>query len=685
MEGQDRQELISELTARVWRDPGFAGLLFSSDPTEALILQFGHVPAALAGDVFEPQRIDRYRAVRNAAGGHDITVRARAAGVPITAYTRCVRGTPELVLVLYTKRCRYSCTECLLPEASSLELVSGGDIARQADAGFDLLTRERFPIRRVQLNNEGSPLDARTLLPEDLDAILRRSAAWPGVEEIIIETRSEFATAGVLDRIMAAAAPARLTLKVGLESADGGIRNNILRKRMDLGEFEASVHRMGERGIGLSCYVLLKAHPLHDDAAGRADALATCEYLTELCARARVDLELRINSMYMARGTPWAKMAIEAGWEPPSIFDLAEVMQAAASAGVPVFAGLSSEGLATETGHFDSRPDYRPWAHELLDRFNETGDQDLLAEVAGFRAKTPAPAPSWAPPGVLLYGEVRARAAPLLGGPLSEPQTAPGGGGPGAYTALAAYAGPAHGAGPEHAFGRGWSTTEAKARALMEAYERLLTRAHPIPHPEGHGAAASFTRKDAILAAFCEAVERDAAAAWWRAQRPVPAIQLATVPDARIKAFAAQHKRAGRAVWMLGITSAARIPAFIVFIHEPGKPPVSGMACHPSKSHAAREAVLEAAQAWCYAGQQQAKWPLPLDGDQFWAPGRTRVPWWHVPDGPAAPGWRNLAAAAGLTVTVHDLPQLCDGLTAVQVTVPGLRSIHSCGPVPFPI
>jgi radical SAM enzyme (TIGR01210 family) len=685
--GPDRQSLIDAITARVWTDPQFGELLFSGDSDRALIMLFGEVPAALEGVEFRPQRADRFRARPNAAGGRDITVRPRAAGEPITAYTRVVRGVPELVLVLYTKRCRYQCTECRLPEASSLDLVSGDDIARQAGIGFDVLTAQRFGIRRVSIGNEGSPLDARTLLPEDLDALLARAAAWPGVEEIIIETRSEFATAEVLDRIVAAAAPARLTLKVGLESADDGIRNNVLRKRMDLGEFEASVHRMGERGIGLSCYVLLKAHPLHDDVAGRADALATCEYLTGLCRGAGVELELRINSMYMAAGTPWATWATEAGWVPPSVFDLAEVMCAAAGAGVPVFAGLSAEGLATEGGHYDSRPDYRQWAAELLDRFNETGNMSLLREAATFRARTPVPGPSWRPPGVLLYGDVQERLGPLPGSLISAPQTAPGGGGPPVVTAFAGFADPQTGV-SGHGFGRGWSTTEAHAGAALEAYERLLTRAHPAPPGGASGSAVAFTREDAIRTAFCEAVERGAAAAWWQGCLAAPAVDLSTVDDTRIHSFIDGQRAARRKVWVLDITPGV-IPVFIVFVQEPGQQfPVSGMACRPGKYQAIEAAVLEAAQAVCYAGQEQGKWPAAWEGPRFWEPGTGRAAWSAIPDGPDGASWRDLSARAGLAVTVHDLPQLCDGLAAVRVTIPGLRSIHQPGGynrAPFPI
>src|SRR6185437_415459 len=137
---------------------------------------------------------------------------------------------------------------------------------------------------------------------------------------------------------------------------------------------------------------------------------------------------------------------------------------------------------------------------------------NLLEQAATYRARAwPPPAPvlgrvnpnaARARPQMLLYCDVRERLAPLLeSGLISAPQTATGGGGPGPFTALAAWTDPGH-VFSEHGFGRGWSTTEAHATASMEAYERLLTRTHPVSHPQGYGAAAAFTREDAIRTAF---------------------------------------------------------------------------------------------------------------------------------------------------------------------------------------
>jgi hypothetical protein len=129
----------------------------------------------------------------------------------------------------------------------------------------------------------------------------------------------------------------------------------------------------------------MKADPGHSDEEGREDARKTCEYLKRLCHRTGTDLTLRINAMYRAEGSLWARWAADRRWEPPSIFDLAELMLEVQADGTKVFAGLYDEGLATSDGHYEVRDDFRPWAMEALERYNQTMDVQLLREVANHR------------------------------------------------------------------------------------------------------------------------------------------------------------------------------------------------------------------------------------------------------------------------------------------------------------
>ncbi|GAA2455888.1 hypothetical protein GCM10010191_88980 [Actinomadura vinacea] len=367
--------------------------LLLSDPRAALVDEFGEVPEGFENAVFRPREVDRVIS-RATPSGHRLKVRPKRGDKPLSVVTRYFLGTPELVVVFYTKRCRYQCTFCTLPATSAYGDVPTESIQAQLKAALEFATQELPDIRMVSLGNEGSILDEETFSREQLRYALETCAALPSADEIVLETRAEFATEALLDELVELVSPKRLTLKIGLESADPQVRERILRKKMDLGGFERVVRSLGERDIGLASYVLVKADPSHSDTDGRADAIATCEYLKDLCKSSNTRLTLRVNSMYRAEGSLWSTWAESQGWTPPSLFDIAEVMYAVADEDVQVFAGLSEEGLATPGGHFEAREDFQPWALTALEEYNRSGKIDLLRQVATHRSiGAPAPEP----------------------------------------------------------------------------------------------------------------------------------------------------------------------------------------------------------------------------------------------------------------------------------------------------
>jgi radical SAM enzyme (TIGR01210 family) len=101
-------------------------------------------------------------------------------------------------------------------------------------------------IEQISLGNEGSMLDHRTFSRDQLQYVLTTCAELRLVDAIVLETRPEFVTDRLLDEIQQCIAPCKLTLKIGLESADERIRESILRKRMDLDQFERMVCILGK-------------------------------------------------------------------------------------------------------------------------------------------------------------------------------------------------------------------------------------------------------------------------------------------------------------------------------------------------------------------------------------------------------------------------------------------------------
>jgi radical SAM enzyme (TIGR01210 family) len=384
-EARERQQLINRITRRAWLDKDFRQLLVD-DPSAAVLAEFGETPALLQGFTLRPASVDRV-VLRERGDRQTLRIRPKSGDRPISLVLRRFLGEKELIAVLYTRRCAFACTFCTLPSAGAIIDVFSAELAAQLDAMTEFVRKEQAgQIARVALGNEGSFLDERTLPSGQLGSAMAAARSIPGAREIILETRPEFVTPTTLGTVDSLKGECSVALKIGLESSDDRLRNGILGKRMSLADFEAAVRYASSFGYALESYVLLKAHPEHTDAQARNEAIETCEYIKRVCAEHEVRLTLRVNSMYMAAGSPWAIRARAAGWTPPSVFDVAEVMWAVGTDQVRVFAGVSEEGLATRDGHFVAREDFQKWALDALEEYNSSGDRNLLAKVAQFRA-----------------------------------------------------------------------------------------------------------------------------------------------------------------------------------------------------------------------------------------------------------------------------------------------------------
>jgi ribosomal protein S12 methylthiotransferase accessory factor len=111
-----------------------------------------------------------------------------------------------------------------------------------------------------------------------------------------------------------------------------------------------------------------------------------------------------------------------------------------------------------------------------------------------------------------------------------------------------------------------WSLTLAAPRYLPTSY---LYYSYPSPadtffcFPDSNGNAAGATIEDAILQGFLELVERDAVAVWWYNRLRRRAVDLDAVDEQYVRDMVALHRRLGRDLWVLDLTSDLGVPAMI--------------------------------------------------------------------------------------------------------------------------
>jgi len=164
----------------------------------------------------------------------------------------------------------------------------------------------------------------------------------------------------------------KLRILTGFETVSERIREQHLRKRESLAKFLAGLDRVADAGASLTAYVLFKPDPAMTDADAVREASASIRFLAEECAGRRLPLAVRLNPMYVAAGSRWAHAAEGSpSYLPPRLTDVMRVAEEEARQGVPVYIGLSTEGLSGDRGSYTARNDYSPRLIRYVKQFND--------------------------------------------------------------------------------------------------------------------------------------------------------------------------------------------------------------------------------------------------------------------------------------------------------------------------
>ena len=271
---------------------------------------------------------------------------------------RTFLGDQDLLIIFNTKRCKYRCHFCQLPAKSSPTLIPGREIVSQFSYVVRELKNSLSVMDRVTFSNEGSVLDPDTFPTEAMLEIAEGVGEMRRVRTMVLETRLEFVDTAVLNRIREAAPRVSLNILTGFETHDPYIRDKVLFKREPLEVFERGLDRVAEVGAQLTSYVLFKPRWDMTDEEAVAEAEASIDYLAEQAKARGLDLSVRLNPMYAADGSRWAKKAhTSPDYQPPRLTDVMRVAEKKRREGVNIYIGMSTEGL-DDGSNYMGREDY---------------------------------------------------------------------------------------------------------------------------------------------------------------------------------------------------------------------------------------------------------------------------------------------------------------------------------------
>ncbi|WP_330342464.1 radical SAM protein [Streptomyces sp. NBC_00557] len=283
---------------------------------------------------------------------------APAADRPHFFLHRNFLGEQDLAILFNTKRCRYQCKFCALPFKSSREWIPEEEVLAQFRYVLEEDKHALGVLERVTIANEGSVFDETTFPAAALTQITAAVRKLPRVRKIVLETRLEFLREERL-REIADNSGKQLDILTGFETLDEDLRERVLGKREPLETFLRGLDTVGRAGCELTAYVLFKPDPVMTDEEAWAEAEASIDYLHEHCATRGIPLTIRLNPMYVARGTQWARRAEQVqDYLPPRLSDIIALAERKRAQGIAVYLGLTSEGLSDEDKTYRAREDF---------------------------------------------------------------------------------------------------------------------------------------------------------------------------------------------------------------------------------------------------------------------------------------------------------------------------------------
>ncbi len=267
-------------------------------------------------------------------------------------------GEQDLVILFNTKRCSYQCKFCALPFKSSREWVGEEDVLAQFCYVINEAKHGLGVIERFTIANEGSVFDETTYPAGALTQIVSAFRLLPRIRKLVLETRLEFVREPRLREIRELSGK-RLDILTGFETRDPDLRERVLGKREPLEVFEAGLDALAAVGAELTTYVLYKPDPEMDDNAAWAEAESSIDYVRNSCLQRGIPLTIRLNPMYVAQGTPWARRVEKLeNYQPPRLSDIVALAEKKRAEGLPVYLGLTSEGLSDEDKTYRGREDF---------------------------------------------------------------------------------------------------------------------------------------------------------------------------------------------------------------------------------------------------------------------------------------------------------------------------------------
>ena len=259
------------------------------------------------------EEIGRIRAQATTKRKHDFKIRAWLEGAPLP---NGGKGT-SLTFVLPTRGCKFAeakhggCSMCGYPNENPL------DPPLQYLETLPEKTMEIFHSKKVKgpmvvkFFTSGSFLDKLEIPVHIREQLLQQFCEIEQIKEIIIESRTEYIIKKNLESITSITHPEKLTIAIGLETADDEINKRSINKGMTWKQFLRAVTLAKQYQVNLKAYVLLKPLFISELMAVK-DAIQTAEKAIEVGVET-----ISLNLSNIQKYTLMEHVFYQHGYRPP--------------------------------------------------------------------------------------------------------------------------------------------------------------------------------------------------------------------------------------------------------------------------------------------------------------------------------------------------------------------------------
>ncbi len=306
---------------------------------------------------------------------------------PIYVGTRTFLGLKDLVVSLYTEKCQFQCAYCNLPEKSHPGPLTIDQIKQQIDWILEEHEDNLDHFQQFSIGNEGSILDPRKFPKTALDYVLVNTRRFKNLHILSLETRPEYVKPELMEEIGGVTQVPVIDITIGFETQDDHLREIVLKKTIRRKLLEEKIQLLGQLGIRLTSYVLLKPGPQMTEEEGIVEAINTIDYLADVCQRFNTSLVIYLNPVYAAKGTPLAEQFLLHNYRPPHIQSVVQIIAATRQLAVPIYTGLWSESNAEDNGDYRSLKNHQQKVCNAVKQYNKTQDYGLIAPFVMESAK----------------------------------------------------------------------------------------------------------------------------------------------------------------------------------------------------------------------------------------------------------------------------------------------------------